>query len=76
MFQQIFIKIYPISNQNHHILIKKYVKLIFLCYKYKYLYRYLNEFTVLEGATAPLIPPLLTYGLARWLKPVGVWWYH
>jgi hypothetical protein len=48
MFQQLLKKIYTISNQNHHILIKM-VKLIFLCCKYKYLYRYLNESTVLLG---------------------------
>jgi hypothetical protein len=40
MFQQLFKKCYTISNQNHDILTKKWVKLIFLCYKYKYLYSY------------------------------------
>jgi hypothetical protein len=55
MFQQIFKKIYTISNQNHHILIKKWVKSIFLCYKYKYLYMYLNEFTVLGVGVG--VPP-------------------
>jgi hypothetical protein len=43
------------------------MKLIFLCYKYKYLYRYLNESTVLGGGgarpmLAPLVPPLCHYG--------------
>jgi hypothetical protein len=65
MFQQIFKKIYTISNQNHHILIKKKGEInIFLCYKYKYLYKYLNESTVLRGRgprplLAPLVPPLI-----------------